>query len=382
MAKVRAVTLKDVATAANVDVSTVSRAISGNTTHRIPEATRDRIVSLAETLGYRPNQVARELKSGKSRTIAVMTPDLSNLSSLEILRGIQDVAGAERYLVCLINPQDVMNDQRLYKERLEGRVDGLLVAFARSDDELVLDWAHRQLPLVLVMRAARGVSGSVVLDDQKVARTMVQHLISLGHHSIGHIAGDLRIETALRRREGFLSTLADNHLDRGVVAIEEGFYTRDGGYAAAHKMLSGAYRPTALAVANLMSAFGVMAAIHDLGLCIPSDISVIAADDHIVADNVSPRLTTVRLPQYEMGVQATQMLLRTIDGEPASQIVVDAPHELIIRESTAPPRATSTHPTLGRYPNDPKTYRYRSSPRHPDSGQIQPGLRAKDGNNG
>lgn len=343
MAKARAVTLKDVAMVANVDVSTASRAISGNTTHRIPQVTRDRIVSLAETLGYRPNQVARELKSGKSRTIAVMTPDLSNLSSLEILRGIQDVAAAERYLVCLINPHDVMNDQRLYKERLEGRVDGLLVAFARSDDELVLDWAHRQLPLVLVMRASKGVSGSVVLDDQEVSRTMVQHLVSLGHHSIGHVAGDLRIETALRRREGFLSALADSQVDGDVVPIEEGFYTRDGGYAAARRMLSGAYRPTAIAVANLMSAFGVMAAIHDLGLRIPSDISVIAADDHIVADNVKPRLTTVRLPQYEMGAQATQMLLRTIDGEPASQIVVDAPYELIIRESTAPPAATSTN---------------------------------------
>lgn len=330
--------LKDVAQLARVDPSTASRVLRNDPRQAARSETRQRIFRAATELGYRPNGLARGLRLRRTLTIALLVPDLNNVGFAEITHGVQEAAEEAGYLLMLSGAHRPVGEAQYPELLLEGRVDGLLIAFAHLDDPLVGRLAELNLPLVLVNRRAAGVPCSVTVDDEWGSRLAVEHLVSLGHRKIGHVAGSLETDTGLRRQHGFVRGLAQANLSLDQRWVAEGRYTEEGGEAAARTILerSGRELPTALYVANLMSALGVLSALSGTGLRVPNDMSVITMDDHVVAAHTAPPLTSVRMPFYRMGVEAVRMLIDVIEGRPVGHRTVDEAPQVIIRESTAP----------------------------------------------
>jgi DNA-binding LacI/PurR family transcriptional regulator len=335
-------TLKDVARLAEVDPSTVSRVLSGDPSQAVRPETRDRIVAAAGSLRYRPNALARGLRTRRTDTIGLIIPSLENVGFSEVTHGIQAAAAAAGKLVVVIEAEALMADAAAVEEaysRLitDGRVDGLIVAFATVDDHLVTQLSERGTPLVLVNRRTAGIHGSVVVDDERGSDLAVQHLAQLGHRRIGYVGIAADTDTARRRQRGYREAMARAGLDVRETWLAAGPPTIAGGREATDALLerSEPDRPTGLFVASLQGAIGVLAQLRESGLTVPIDMSVIAFNDHELAEHLDPPLTTVRMPNFRMGEEAVRLLLEATAGEAGrDEMIQDAP-QVIVRGSTA-----------------------------------------------
>jgi len=335
--------LKDVARLAGVDPSTVSRVLRNEWVDVVRPETRDRIVKAAAELGYRPNAVAAGLRTKRTNTLGLIVPDLDNLGFADVSHGVQAASAEAGYLVLLADGRVVAREEELL-ERLvfEGRVDGLLLAYAQREDRFVAQLAHHDVPVVMVNRRSEGAPGFVVVDDRLGAELAVRHLHDLGHRSIGFVGGPLEFDTGRRRDAGFRETIATLGLPLREEWIADGEYTEPGGYAAALRILDahGADGPTGLFAANLMSGLGALRAIRERGLRVPDDISLVAMDEHVIADHTNPPITTIAMPLYKMGVAAVEMLLDAIEGrQPVRNLMIEEEPRVVRRASSAaPPR--------------------------------------------
>lgn len=341
--------LKDVARAAEVDPSTVSRVLRGDPSQQVRPETRERILRAAEELRYRPNALARGLRTRRTDTLGLVIPSLDNLGFADVTHGIQDAAAAAGKLVMVVEAnivtaegEGVVRIGEIYQRLIsDGRLDGLIVAFASLDDHLVAQLAERGIPLVLVNRRTSGVHGSVVVDDEQGSRRAIDHLVSLGHRRIGFLGLAADTDTARRRERGYRAGMAAAGLAVDERWLAGGTPTEEGGRASLQRVLaaSGADAPTAYFMASLMSAIGALAALRDAGSAIPDQVSLIAFNDHPFARHTAPPLTTVRMPNFKMGQEAVRMLLDALAGVPVSDLVIDDAPEIVIRSSTGPPPA-------------------------------------------
>lgn len=323
-------TLKDVAELAGVDPSTVSRVLRSDPAQAVSAETRKRILEAASRLRYHPNSMARGLRTRRTGAIALLLPDLDNLGFSAVIHGVHAAAEENGYLVFLAEARD-SSDWHTQFERLvlEGRVDGLLVAFASVADSFVMPHADQVVPIVAINRRVDGIPGAVVVDDEQASRLAVDYLVSRGHRRIGHISGALSTDTARRRERGFLLGLASHGLRLDERWVAEGMYTEPGGYQAAMQIFNRATGdlPSALFVANLMSALGALRALREVGVGVPDPISVITMEDHPIAALTEPPLTTVAMPHFKMGYDGARMVIDAVGGRPVSQLVVaDEPH--------------------------------------------------------
>ena len=224
----------------------------------------------------------------------------------------------------------------------DGRLDGLIVAFASIDDDLVGQLVERDIPLVLVNRRTSRARGSVVVDDERGSRMAVEHLIALGHRRVGYLGIDADTDTARRRLAGYSAAMAAAGIDIEPRWLAAGPPTEDGGRHAVRQVLAPpiADRPTGYFVASLMSAIGALSELAASGVAVPGDASLVAFNDHPFAAHTAPPLTTVRMPNVRMGEEAVGMLLAAMEGEPVRDIVIDDAPELVIRASTAHPRSS------------------------------------------
>jgi DNA-binding LacI/PurR family transcriptional regulator len=205
-------------------------------------------------------------------------------------------------------------------------------------------FARLSVPVVLVNR--RSVASSypfVVVDDERGSEIAVEHLIELGHHRIGHIAGDQTADTGRRRLKGFRATMKHHGLQVPSHWIQTGGFISQSGYDATLRLLEEcAVRdeelPTGLYVANLASCLGVLMALRESGIRVPQDMSVVAMDGHPVAASVDPGITTVAMPIERMGSEAVHMLMDVRAGRKAKHLIIQGDEHLIKRGSTAPPR--------------------------------------------
>ena len=337
-------TLKDVARLAEVDASTVSRVLRDDPSQVVRPDTRDRIIAAAGSLSYRPNALARGLRTRRTDTIGVIIPSLENVGFSDVTHGIQAAAAAAGKLVVVIEAEALQAfDAHVVAEaysRLitDGRVDGLIVAFATVDDQLVSQLAERGMPLVLVNRRTAGIHGSVVVDDERGSDLAVAHLADLGHTRLGYIGIAAKTDTARRRERGFREAMARAGLAVRDTWIAVGAPTIAGGRQATAALLagSGRDRPSGIFVASLQGAIGVLAQLRDDGVAVPADMSVIAFNDHELAEHLDPPLTTVRMPNFRMGEEAVGLLLAAIDGEAGRDKMIDIAPVVIARRSTAP----------------------------------------------
>lgn len=338
-------TLKDVARLAAVDPSTVSRVLRGDPSQIVRPETRERIVAAAGSLQYRPNALARGLRTRRTDTIGLIIPSLENVGFSEVTHGIQAAAAAAGKLVVVIEAEALEGSEgpplaEAYSRLItDGRVDGLIVAFATIDDRLVSQLADRGTPLVLVNRRTAGIHGSVVVDDESGSHLAVAHLAELGHTRIGYVGIAAATDTAVRRERGFREAMARVGLPVLETSIAVGSPTISGGRQATAALLGQAHpdRPTGIFVASLLGAIGVLAELRARSVQVPRDMSVIAFNDHELADHLHPSLTTVRMPNFRMGEEAVRLLLEAIDGEEGrDEMIADDP-KVIVRRSTAPP---------------------------------------------
>ena len=236
-------TLKDVARLAEVDPSTVSRVLRGDPHQVVRPDTRDRILAASASLSYRPNALARSLRTRRTDTIGVIIPSLENVGFSEVTHGIQAAAAAAGRLVVVVEAEalvafDESSLAEAYSRLItDGRVDGLIVAFATLDDHLVTQLAERGMPLVLVNRRTHGIHGSVVVDDERGSDLAVAHLAELGHTSLGFVGIAAETDTARRRDRGFRDAMARADLAVDEAAIAVGAPTIEGGRRATRTLL-------------------------------------------------------------------------------------------------------------------------------------------------
>lgn len=334
------ITIRDVAARVGVHPSTVSRVLNPATRGRITPEIVDKVTRAARKLGYTPNQAAQGLRTSRSRTVGVLIPDITNPIFPPIIRGIEDALGSAGYTAILGNTDNLASRERSAVANMRARqVDGLILATARRNDPTVAQCVADRLPVVLVNRSAEtdGVS-TVLTDDALGIARAVDHLRSLGHREIAHIAGPRSISTGALRRQSFIDAMADAGLSPTPELIAETkAFSESEGLRAASALIGGSARFTAIVAANDLLALGAYDALRNAGLVCPDDVSVTGFNDMPFVDRLTPPLTTIRIPQYELGREAARRLIQLIEmpDMPAGTIILRP--ELIVRGSTTAP---------------------------------------------
>jgi LacI family transcriptional regulator len=335
------VTIRDVARVAKVHPGTVSRALNEETRALVNPDTAERVLQAAESLGYRPNRIARGLKTSRSHTIGVLIPDITNPLFPPILRGVEDRLDEAGYTSLIVNTDNDPERERVYLEAMRDRqVDGFISATARLDRELA-ELAGGGMPLVLVNRSLEdGSVPAVTVDDRRGIALAVEHVAGLGHRRIGHVAGPQNLSTGHRRCLGFVEAMGEAGLDAPEELISFGeAFTEEAGARACAALLDSAPSVTAIVAGNDLMAIGCYDVIEERGLRCPEDVSIVGFNDMPFLDKLRPPLTSVRIPQREIGKVAADLLLEQLsEGVPeASEILLEP--ALIVRGSTGPPGA-------------------------------------------
>jgi LacI family transcriptional regulator len=334
------VTLREVAELAGVHPGTASRALNVETRPLVNEETARRVLRAADELGYRPNPIARGLKTNRSYTVGVLIPDLMNPLFPPIVRGIQDRLEDAGYTPLIANTENDPERERIDFERLRARqVDGFITATARRDGDLLTQVAAIGTPVVLVnRRLEQAALPSVVGDDRAGMRLAVQHLADLGHRRIAYLAGPQQVSTGYLRYEGFVAAMRDRGLEPDPDLIRFGdAFTEAEGMRLCRELLDGGASLTAIAAGNDLVALGCYDVFEERRIRCPEQISVVGFNDMPFAGRFDPPLTTIRIPHYEIGSRAAELLIE-LQGEaqvPPPQ--VQLPPEFVARSSTAPP---------------------------------------------
>ncbi len=331
-------TLHDVARHAGVSIGSVSTVI--NNTAPVSPALRAKVLKAVEELGYVPDAVARSLKMGRTRTIGLILPDITNPHFAGIASAIEIACDEAGYSLLLCNTMDnpvkELRDLRLMRTQ---RVDGVILVPGAAEPGYT-DQLRKavSVPMVLIDRALEGLDcDAVVLDNVAASYGLVDYLVRSGHRRIGIVVGPPTISIAEERLEGYRRALADHAIEFLPDLVARGGFQPEPDYRATAQLLARRPRPTAILSTSNHTTIGVMKALSDQGFRCPEDISVAAIDDFVWATAFSPRLTVMAQPIAEMGRLAAHRLLgrltATIEG--AGERLVAAP-TLMVRSSTRP----------------------------------------------
>ncbi|HTY50065.1 MAG TPA: LacI family DNA-binding transcriptional regulator [Steroidobacteraceae bacterium] len=331
-------TIRDVARELGMSVATVSRALSRPELLR-PQ-TRQRVMSVVERLGYRPNLLARGLRQGQAHAILFVAPNLSPFF-LEIFAGAETVTRDTPFALLFGSSNgDLEREQHFFDQVASGRADGIILLTGVAP--MAYASGERPLPpLVTVLERLPGAAVPAVHTDHHAgALEAVQHLIGLGHRRIAHITGLRRVPSTVRRLEGYREALAAAELPSPPELIHTGDFSMGSGAEGMTHLMGLPQPPTAVLCGNDEMAYGAIRALHKLGLSVPEAVSVVGFDDQNMAEFYNPPLTTVNIPRQELGRCAARQLIDQLAGRAVARDVV-LPARLVIRESTAPPPARS-----------------------------------------
>ena len=343
-------TISDVARRAGVSSSTVSRHMMG----RAVKA-RDAIEEAVAALGYRPSPIAQSLRSGRTMTIAMLVPDISNPFFGAAVKGAEAIARTRDYSLALYNTDESESIESRILERLRGRVDGVVMAPSVESDSAPLRLREHGVPVVFIDREIAGPTlfDTVLVDNQGGTAQAVNHLLDLGHRRLGIIRGPVASTPARLRYESFRDTLAERGLDPAEAAIEDADFREEGGYQAMLRLLSHSQPPTGVFVSNNEMTVGAVRAVRELGVSMPEELSLVGFDDHVVAALMTPALTVVNRPSEEQGAIAMRLLLHRLSGtaeDQARRIVLAT--NLVVRGSTCPPPGATAAGEARRAPSN------------------------------
>jgi LacI family transcriptional regulator len=339
--KKETITIYDVARVAGVSMATVSRVVNGNS--NVKPATRKKVLSVIEELGYRPNAVARGLASKKTKTVGVVIPDISNAFYSEVTRGIEDIATMYRYNIILCN-SDLQQERetQLIETLLEKQVDGLLFLGGNVREEHRRIYDHTNVPVVLVAtKVDDNELPAVGIDQQAAAYDATVRFIEAGHKSIALIGGPLTdMVKGYPRYLGYRQALEEHKIEFDERLIRIGDYRYESGYQAMITLLGLSEVPTSVVVLSDEMAVGAIHAILDNGKKVPDDIEVIGYNNIPIASQVRPLLSTVDVPMYDLGAVAMRLLTKYMHGEEVQTGQVTLPHGLKLRNTTVPLTST------------------------------------------
>jgi DNA-binding LacI/PurR family transcriptional regulator len=330
--------IKDIAREAGVSTATVSHVI--NKTKYVSDATRERVERSIKKFNYHPNAHAQSLALGRSKMIGLLVSDISNPFFPEVIKSIEAAVFASGYHLILLNTNYETDRAIEYVHRLiQMKVAGIILMIAEFDQALITEAKKKKTSFVFQDLGVVGEKTSNIILDYAVGiDEAVQHLVSLGHTDIAHIAGAHEIHSAGVRRQAFIDSMK-RHLPKAPKPkIYEGDFRFEGGRLAASQVLAEKKLPTAVVVANDLMALGAMQEFKSAGLHVPQDISIVGFDDISFATLSEPALTTVCSPRVEIGRRAVEALLLTVDKPHQQGIEIRIPTYLIKRNSTAPPR--------------------------------------------
>ena len=332
--------IKQIAQRAGVHPSTVSRVLNPQTRAMVSEVVAARILEIAESLKYRRNPLAVGLKTLRSFTVGVIVPDLTNPVFPPIVRAVERTLGKEGYVTVLADSDNRRDAERAILDSLFARrVDGLILATAWLQDEIVAECQAQKMPFVLVNRTIRDEGApSVVTNDLNGIRLAVDHLLNLGHRKLAYVGGPLNTSTGKARRDGFIAALKAYRLKVDERAMTDcPSFTVQAGLSGALQILNEKRSFTAVVAGNDMLALGCYDALAQSGLRCPADISVTGYNDMPFSDRFNPPLTTVHIPHDEIGVQASLLLLRRMRDPKAAVASFHLEPTLVVRGSTSRP---------------------------------------------
>ena len=325
------VTLRDVATAADVHISTASRALNEATRSVVKSETVKRVLEEAEKLGYRPDPIARSLRTSQTLSIGVVIPDLENPLFGPIVAGIEAGLVADGYSV-LITASTSHHEDEAVRSLTDRHVDGIILASAALNDPVVERLAKTGPPTVLLNRFTENVDlPAVIGDDQLGIRLVVDHLVEMGHTKIGHVSGPEQMSTGMGRRLAFEAVMRDYGYPL-LVEGSSGFQIEPGATASA-KLLEREPSITAIVAANDLIGLGAYLAVRSSGRGVGTDIAIAGYNDVAMLDLVQPAMTAVHISYRHMGARAAECLLSMLRGEDAPATTLLEP-TLAVRAST------------------------------------------------
>lgn len=325
-------TIREVAAAAGVSTSTVSRVLD----ERLPRsrsAAAERVRIAAADLGYRRDLSAASLRRGKTATIGVVVPRLTDTVMAMLYEALARACNRTQQFAIVATTDDEPHADRIAAEALlQRRVDGLVLSTAREGDDFPDVLTHRGVPFVLALRTD-GKSHSSVGDDELGGYLATRHLLDLGHRRIGLIAGPTYASSARGRQVGFKHALAEAGVEPEPSLIVDSSFSIQAGAQATQLLMSQHPRPTAIFAVNDNTAVGALSALHALGLSVPDDLSLVGYNDIPIASRLPTPLTTVRVPFDQIAQAALELLATPLPaGQPRTRIATPT---LIPRRSSA-----------------------------------------------
>lgn len=330
--------IKDVAKSAGVSVTTVSRVLNGE--KYVKDDLKARVKRAIEELGYTPSHIARSLVRKKTNLIGVIVPDVTSSFYSTILSNIEKTASLNDYNLVVCNIiEDTDKELKYLQVFKEMRVDGIIIMHEKLNDE-IRELIHK-LDIPIIFSSVKPTDQkfvSVIIDDYIAANDATRYLIELGHERIGFIGGDMRdVTSGQNRYVGYSHALADCNIKIVDDYIRFGDYKTHSGYELMKEILMCEPRPTAVFAVSDDMAVGAMNCIHDHGLKVPDDLSVIGFDGSQLTELVRPRLSSMEQPIQEMGKVTVDVLLDLIAGKEVSpQEDVILKHKLVVRDSCKP----------------------------------------------
>jgi LacI family transcriptional regulator len=311
------VTVLDVARLAKVSVSTVSRIINGSA--RVSADKRTAVESAIRALDFKPNLSARSLKVGRTMTVGVLTQDIESPFFTRVMRGVEEVLSKHGYAPVMVSGHwDAREEEERVRLLMARRVDGVVIITGRLNDEVVRRLAQRQ-PIVMAGREVEATNVRSVSFDQELGGYLAtHHLTSMGHRRIAFISGAPDHVDAQRRFAGYRRALTEAMLPYDELLVQQGDFTESGGVLAMTRLLDSRQPFTAVFAANDQMAMGAHMAMHRRGIRVPVDVSLVGFDDLPVSAYLTPPLTTVRQPLFDLGYFCGATLLGML-GHPAEE---------------------------------------------------------------
>ncbi len=336
--------IKEVARKAGVSISTVSNVM--NETKPVSPALKARVMEAIEALQYEVNPVGRGLKSNKTNQVGVIVPSFNQVYFPAVLQGIHEAGIKYGYTILVFETNgDVELEKQHVRFLQHSWTDGILLASYANKENIsdrkyirsLLDTGSRkkEIPVVSLENVLDPGIDSVIIDNKKAASIAVNHLVSLGHRTIAHIAAPLRFQIGILRLEGFREAMKHAGLPVDEDLIVEGDYSPISGYRSMKDLLKKGKEFTAVFAGNDQMGIGVIRALLDEGHRIPEDVAVIGIDNNFPSTLITPSLSSVNLPKYELGYQAMRLLNERMREPKRPRCVITLDSELVVRKSTS-----------------------------------------------
>ncbi|WP_338399534.1 LacI family DNA-binding transcriptional regulator [Persicobacter psychrovividus] len=330
------VTIKDLAKALNLSISTISRAL--NDKYDINPETQAKVLAMAEEMGYSPNPIAQKLQNKKSKNIGVVVPEFRNAFFPDIISGIQDIVQPLGYQVLITQSNENSETELLnVKSLYENMVDGLIISFSSGTTDLKYyqQLVEQEFPMVQVNRVLEEINTSKVLfDDYSWAFMATEHLILQGYKNIFHLKGPKHIVVTKERLRGFEGAMKKHQLPMDPTQIIDSGVTIEDGKKAMQKLLEQGQKPDAIFAVNDPVALGAIEVLKANNIKIPNDVGVVGFSESRLSEVVQPKLTTVRQPTFEMGQAAAKLLLQEIESSISVPQTVKFSGNFKIKESS------------------------------------------------